>query len=98
MCLQYRLFENIVGQEELAHYGETARTEQFLLAHTVFYPFLRNFLQFSSNSKCLLQTLPVWKSLKFVVWERVNPLPDDKILDWSKLKEIADDIFKCIQN
>ena len=25
-----------------------------------------------------------------------NPLPDDKILDWSKLKHIADDIFKCI--
>ena len=25
-----------------------------------------------------------------------NPLPDDKILDWSKLKQIADDISKCI--
>ena len=23
-----------------------------------------------------------------------NPLPDDKILDWSKLKQIADDILK----
>ena len=29
---------------------------------------------------------------------RLNPLPDDKILDWSKLKEIADDILKCIEN
>ena len=27
-----------------------------------------------------------------------NPLPDDKILDWSKFKQIADDISKCIQN
>ena len=26
----------------------------------------------------------------------VNPLPDDKILDWSKLKQIANDILKCI--
>ena len=26
----------------------------------------------------------------------VNPLPDDKILDWSKLKQIAKDILKCI--
>ena len=26
----------------------------------------------------------------------VNPLPDDKILDWSNLKQIADDILKCI--
>ena len=25
-----------------------------------------------------------------------NPLPYDKILDWSKLKEIADDILKRI--
>ena len=25
-----------------------------------------------------------------------NPLPDDKILDWSKLKQIAVDILKCI--
>ena len=25
-----------------------------------------------------------------------NSLPDDKILDWSKLKQIADDISKCI--
>ena len=27
-----------------------------------------------------------------------NSLPDDKILDWSKLKQIADDILKCIGN
>ena len=26
----------------------------------------------------------------------INPLPGDKILDWSKLKQIADDILKCI--
>ena len=26
----------------------------------------------------------------------LNPLPDDKILDWSKLKQITDDIPKCI--
>ena len=24
-----------------------------------------------------------------------NALPDDKILGWSKLKQIADDILKC---
>ena len=28
----------------------------------------------------------------------INPVPDDKILDWSKLKQIADDIFECIYN
>ena len=26
----------------------------------------------------------------------LNPIPDDKSLDWSKLKQIADDILKCI--
>ena len=25
----------------------------------------------------------------------LNPLPDDKIIDWSKFKQIADDILKC---
>ena len=25
----------------------------------------------------------------------INLLPDHKILDWSKLKQIADDILKC---
>ena len=33
-----------------------------------------------------------------IVWLRVNPLPDDKILDWSKLKQFADDILKYILN
>ena len=28
----------------------------------------------------------------------IKPLPDDKILDWFKLKEIADDILRCIWN
>ena len=28
----------------------------------------------------------------------VNPLPDDKILDWSKLKQFADDNFKFEEN
>ena len=27
-----------------------------------------------------------------------NPLPYDKILNWIKLKQIADDISKCIWN
>ena len=38
------------------------------------------------------------KSVKYVdlVQSEFNPFPDDKILDWSKLKQIADDIIKCI--
>ena len=33
----------------------------------------------------------VTQKLKFV-FGQVNPLPDDKILDWPKLKQIADGI------
>ena len=34
----------------------------------------------------------------FPAHHRLNPLPDDKILDWFKLKQIADDILKYIYN
>ena len=38
--------------------------------------------------------------MKFLAWsknERLNPLPDEKTLGWSKLKKIADNILKCIE-
>ena len=30
----------------------------------------------------------------FVLWEWVNPISDNRILDWSIFKQIADEIFK----
>ena len=30
--------------------------------------------------------------------QNINPLPDDKILDWSKLKQTAEDNFKFDEN
>ena len=39
----------------------------------------------------------LWNTI-FVFWVTFNPLPDDKSLDWSKLKQIADYILKCIYN
>ena len=53
---------------------KTLREEEKLLIRafspfpTVFSTGLENF----KNQNCHLQTLSVWKSLKFVVWERVN--------------------------
>ena len=41
------------------------------------------------------------KTLKIVLKtleKYFNPLPDDRILDWSKLKAFADSILKCIRN
>ena len=37
----------------------------------------------------LVGAQPFWKYTN----DLFNPLPDDKILDWSKLKQIVDDIF-----
>ena len=30
------------------------------------------------------------------IFEVINPLPDNKILDWSKMKQIVDDILMYI--
>ena len=58
MCLQYKSFENTVGQ------GEIARSEQFLL-YPVFFTRLENFLPVSLNLKLLFANLLVSKSLKY---------------------------------
>ena len=65
--------------------GEIACYKQFLL-------FPQWFQKISSADK--------WKP--GLVWEKIKrfikPLPDNKILGWSELKQIADDILKCVQN
>ena len=43
-------------------------------AHDVFRPIRRTVCHFHQIQNCRLQTLSVWKSLKFVVWERVKSL------------------------
>ena len=67
MCLQYRSFENFVGK------GEIARNEQFRLFPQSFPLSQRTTHHFHQIQNCCLQTLSVWKGLKFVVWERVKP-------------------------
>ena len=47
-------------------------TSNFSFSHSVFYPFEWTFSQFHQTGNCRLQTLSVWQSLKFVVWERVK--------------------------
>ena len=51
---------------------------------------LITFRHFYPIQSCRLQTLSFWKSLKFVIWKRVNSLPNKKCLDWPKLKAFAD--------
>ena len=61
MCLQEKIFENIVGKGEIAH------NEQFLLFPTVFPT------HWDGLSAIFIEfEIVVWKSLNFVVWEKVN--------------------------
>ena len=47
-------------------------TSNLSFSHSVFLPFGWNFSYFHQTWNCCLQTLSVWESPKFVVWERVN--------------------------
>ena len=53
--------KNSMGEEE------KAPSEQFPLFAQCFLPLLRTFCHFCPIQNCHLQTLPVWKCLKFVV-------------------------------
>ena len=63
-CLQYKSFENTVGKGEIAH------NNQFLLFPQCFLFFWG--ICFHQIQNCRLHTLSVWRSRKFVVWERVK--------------------------
>ena len=65
-CLQCMSFENTAGKEEIAH------NNQFLLFSECFLPIWITFCHFHQIWNCRLQILSVWKSLKFVVLERVK--------------------------
>ena len=73
---QYKSFENTEGK------GEIARHEQFLLFPQCFLSFKITFCHFHQIWNCRLQILSVWKSLKFVVWERVKIQPSPKWQDY----------------
>ena len=70
----------------------------------VFFSFLnQNFTQYSSDANgCFPKDLLLSKWSMMVLQRLssifINPLPDDKILDCSKLKQIADDFLKYIYN
>ena len=59
-------------------------------------------------SNCRLQTLSIWKHVKFIIWERVYSLPNNRMSDLFKLTAVADDkviwihvkefVFHCKEN
>ena len=73
------------------------KMSNFSFSHSNFYAFGDLSVIFIIL-KIIFCLLSVWKNLKFFIWERVNPFPNNKILDSSKLKEFADDNFKFDEN
>ena len=86
-CLQYKLFENTMGK------GKIAGNEQFFLFPQCFLPFQGTFCHFHQIWNCLRLTLSIWKSLKFVVWERV-----ERLLKVGHVGKKLGDRVKCRKN
>ena len=63
-----------ISLENTGGKGEIARNEQFLLFPQWFLTVWRTICHFRIIPNCRLQSLSVWKSLKFVVWERVKEI------------------------
>ena len=84
MGLQYKSFENTEGK------GEIARNKQFLIFPQCFLPILRTFYHFHQVWNCRLLTPSLWKCLKFVVWERVNPNNTSFIQGYDTFENIAE--------
>ena len=53
------------------------------------------FVQVDTTLDCMVNPFPNNPITTLRIDSVFNPLPDDKILDQSKLKQIADDILKC---
>ena len=70
--LQDKSFENTQGK------GEIARSEQFLLFPQCFLPIWLTLCYFHQIYYCRVQTLSVWNSEKFDVWERVKGVLSEK--------------------
>ena len=77
--------------------GENAGHQHFLPSHIVFYRYHNGFFVSVTFSFIVCKCFKFGLVQNFVVWYTVTiKPPDDKILDSSKMKQIADDILKCI--
>ena len=64
--MRFKSFDNTMQKEEIAC------NEQFVLFTQYPLSFLRFFSHFHQIWNCCLQTLSIWKDLKFTVWEWVK--------------------------
>ena len=77
-------------------FDENGRKVAKRVENTVGKGEIARYEQFLLFPQCFQKACFPGASKGVIVWERVKPLPDNKILDRSKLKQIADDILKCI--
>ena len=77
-------------------FDENVRKFAKWVGNTVSKGEISRYEQFLLFPQCFQKVCFPGASKGVTVWEWVNPLPDDKTLDLSKWKQIADDILKCI--
>ena len=73
-------------------------TSNFSFSHSVCYQFGELHAIFTKFEIIVCKLFQVGRSLKFVIWERVNSLPNNKILDLSKLKASTEITSNATQN
>ena len=83
-------FENTAGK------GEIALNEQFLLFPQCFLPIWKTFCHFHKILNCHMQTLSVWTTLKFIVWERVNTFTKKKFWTGPNCQHYRAKIMKSV--
>ena len=69
-------------------------TSTFYISCNVFYPSQKQISIFQPHLFCCLQILLILDQSKILSFSRVNPLPNEKNLDVTKLKAFADDKSK----
>ena len=66
-------------------------TTIFSFSQNIFQPIQDKFHHLEQFHFIVCKFFVIGPGQDFVVWLRINPLPNDKFLDWCKLKAFADD-------
>ena len=77
-------------------FDENIRKCSIRVENTVGKGEIARYEQFLLFPRCFQKACFPGTSKAVIVWEWVNPLSDNISFDWSKLKQIADKILKCI--
>ena len=73
---------------------EIARNSNFSFSHSVLLPNWRYLCHFQQFHSSRLQTLSVWRRLKFVVWERNSPFSNHKFWTFPNLKQQCGPVWR----